>query len=86
MSQPSLEGVFAQLAQVDDGDDVANRILDVMNYHGSVGGADPLVGVPSGPGPPWTRFSLAEARPCRTRQAGQGTGRGRGRPPHHYCR
>ena len=41
MSQPSLEGVFAQLAQVDDGDDVANRILDVMNYHGSVGGAEP---------------------------------------------
>jgi hypothetical protein len=25
MSQPSLEGVFAQLAQVDDGDDLANR-------------------------------------------------------------
>ena len=35
MSQPSLEGVFAQLAQVDDGDDVANRILDVMSYGGS---------------------------------------------------
>src|ERR1017187_2745172 len=43
MNQPSLEGVFAQLAQVDDGDDVANRNLDVMNYHGSVGVADPLV-------------------------------------------
>ena len=26
MSQPSLEGVFAQLAQVDDGDELANRI------------------------------------------------------------
>src|ERR1035438_6418987 len=35
MSQPSLEGVFAQLAQVDAGDDVANRILDVMSYGGS---------------------------------------------------
>ena len=35
MRQPSLEGVFAQLAQVDDGDDVANRILDVMSYRGS---------------------------------------------------
>ncbi|MDR3703960.1 MAG: ABC transporter ATP-binding protein [Candidatus Sulfopaludibacter sp.] len=30
MSQPSLEGVFAQLAQVDDGDAVAHRILEVM--------------------------------------------------------
>jgi ABC-2 type transport system ATP-binding protein len=40
MSQPSLEGAFAQLAQVDDGDDVANRILDVMNYHGGSGQAE----------------------------------------------
>ena len=31
MSQPSLEGVFAQLAQVDDSDRVANRILEVMS-------------------------------------------------------
>jgi ABC-2 type transport system ATP-binding protein len=30
MSQPSLEGVFAQLAQVDDPDTVASRILEVM--------------------------------------------------------
>jgi ABC-2 type transport system ATP-binding protein len=30
MSQPSLEGVFAQLAQVEDGDTVANQILEVM--------------------------------------------------------
>jgi ABC-2 type transport system ATP-binding protein len=30
MSQPSLEGVFAQLAEVEDGDTVANRILEVM--------------------------------------------------------
>jgi len=30
MSQPSLEGVFAQLAQVEDGDAVANQILEVM--------------------------------------------------------
>jgi predicted permease len=34
MSQPSLEGVFAQLAQVDNGDELANRILDVMSYRG----------------------------------------------------
>jgi len=30
MSQPSLEAVFAQLAQVDDGDAVAGQILEVM--------------------------------------------------------
>jgi ABC-2 type transport system ATP-binding protein len=30
MSQPSLEGVFAQLAEVEDGDVLANRILEVM--------------------------------------------------------
>src|SRR5690242_4950247 len=30
MSQPSLEGVFAQLAEVEDGETVANRILEVM--------------------------------------------------------
>jgi ABC-2 type transport system ATP-binding protein len=30
MSQPSLEGVFAQLAEVEDGEVLANRILDVM--------------------------------------------------------
>ena len=30
MSQPSLEAVFAQLAQVEDGDAVAHRILEVM--------------------------------------------------------
>src|ERR1035441_5843886 len=34
MSQPSLEGVFAQLAQVDDGDELANRIVDAMDYRG----------------------------------------------------
>src|ERR1035441_2293476 len=48
MSQPSLEGVFAQLAQVDDGDDVANRILDVMNYHGGSWQAE----APAPPPPP----------------------------------
>jgi predicted permease len=32
MSQPSLEGVFAQLTQVDDGEDVANRIVEAMNH------------------------------------------------------
>src|SRR5207302_10425600 len=31
MSQPSLEGVFSQLAQVEDGDALAGKILDVMN-------------------------------------------------------
>jgi predicted permease len=30
MSQPSLEGVFAQLAQVEDGEAVAGRILEAM--------------------------------------------------------
>jgi len=30
MNQPSLEGVFAQLAQAEDGDAVANRILEAM--------------------------------------------------------
>lgn len=30
MSQPSLEGVFAQLADVEDGETVARRICDVM--------------------------------------------------------
>src|ERR1700730_13884547 len=35
MSQPSLEGVFAQLAQVEDGDALANRILDVMTWRGT---------------------------------------------------
>ena len=34
MSQPSLEGVFAQLAQVDDGDEVATCIVDAMGYQG----------------------------------------------------
>ena len=41
MSQPSLEGVFAQLTQVDDGDDVANRIVDAMSYRGN--GAAPRI-------------------------------------------
>ena len=30
MSQPSLEGVFSQLAEVEDGDAVAGKILDAM--------------------------------------------------------
>jgi ABC-2 type transport system ATP-binding protein len=30
MSQPSLEGVFSQLAEVEDGDALAGRILEVM--------------------------------------------------------
>src|ERR1017187_555540 len=67
MSQPSLEGVFAQLAQVDDGDDVANRILDVMNYHGSVGGAPPRAPAgPPGPAFRWQKQDLAaRGRPAR---------------------
>src|SRR6202011_4010294 len=35
MSQPSLEGVFAQLAQVDDGEEVANSIVDAMSFRGA---------------------------------------------------
>ena len=31
MRQPSLEGVFAQLAEVDDGEEVAGRIVEVMS-------------------------------------------------------
>ncbi len=46
MSQPSLEGVFAQLAEVDDGDAVANRIVEVM----SDGGAEARPGTGSGDG------------------------------------
>ncbi len=38
MSQPSLEGVFAQLTRAEDGDALAGRILDVMT---SGGGAVP---------------------------------------------
>jgi len=30
MSQPSLEGVFAQLADVEDGESVARKICEVM--------------------------------------------------------
>jgi macrolide transport system ATP-binding/permease protein len=32
MQQPSLEGVFAQLAQVDDGEAVADRIVEAMTW------------------------------------------------------
>ncbi|HUK18206.1 MAG TPA: ADOP family duplicated permease [Bryobacteraceae bacterium] len=38
MSQPSLEGVFAQLAEVDDGDEVAERIVQVMSDRGPEAG------------------------------------------------
>jgi ABC-2 type transport system ATP-binding protein len=31
MSQPSLEGVFAQLAEVEDGDSLAGQVLDAMS-------------------------------------------------------
>jgi predicted permease len=44
MSQPSLEGVFAQLTQADDGDEVANRIVDAMGFRGtSVRAPDPAI-------------------------------------------
>ena len=32
MKQPSLEGVFAQLAEVDDGAELADRILNVVAF------------------------------------------------------
>jgi predicted permease len=32
MSQPSLEGVFAQLAEVANGDEMANRVVEAMSY------------------------------------------------------
>ena len=32
MQQPSLEGVFAQLAEVDDGEAIAGRIVDAMTW------------------------------------------------------
>src|ERR1035441_7736790 len=65
MSQPSLEGVFAQLAQVDDGDDVANRILDVMNYHGGS-----WQGTPGGSAPWVGHASACHPSAARTCQAG----------------
>src|ERR1700733_13272027 len=34
MSQPSLEGVFAQLADVEDSDTLANRVLEAMSFEG----------------------------------------------------
>jgi hypothetical protein len=42
MRQPSLEGVFAQLAQVDAGEEVAGRILGAM-------GSGEAVSVPAAP-------------------------------------
>jgi hypothetical protein len=30
MNKPSLEGVFAQLAEVEDGDSVAGKIIEAM--------------------------------------------------------
>ncbi|HUB79219.1 MAG TPA: ADOP family duplicated permease [Bryobacteraceae bacterium] len=37
MHQPSLEGVFAQLAQVDDGEEVAGRIVEAMSADSPAG-------------------------------------------------
>lgn len=42
MQQPSLEGVFAQLTQVDDGEEVASRIVDAMS-------SAPAVSAPAAP-------------------------------------
>ena len=50
------------------------------------GGADPLVGVPPGPGRPRPALCPEESGACRHRRAGQGAGCGRGRPPHQLCR
>jgi len=41
MSQPSLEGVFAQLVEAEDSDTLAGEILDVMNSGEAVGQAPP---------------------------------------------
>src|SRR3954469_14807074 len=48
MSQPSLEGVFAQLVEAEDSDALAGKILDAMNAgdHSEGGGTPPG---PSGP-------------------------------------
>src|ERR1035441_9961941 len=43
-------------------------------------------GLPGPRGTPSSRSSLEESSPSTTRQAGQGAGRGRGRPPHQLCR
>jgi len=52
MRQPSLEGVFAHLADVDDGERVATRVVQAMNYQGpapSPRAAEP--GATEGPAP-----------------------------------
>ena len=43
MRQPSLEGVFAQLADVDDGEEVAHRIVDAMSFAPAVSLPEPPV-------------------------------------------
>jgi predicted permease len=65
MSQPSLEGVFAQLAQVDDGDELSNRIVDAMSYQGGElhPGYSEVVALP--PEPPQSPMESA------ARQAGE---------------
>ena len=47
-------------------------------------GRTPLGGALWATGRP--RSSLEESSPSTTQQAGQGAGRGRGRPPHYLCR
>jgi ABC-type glutathione transport system ATPase component len=42
MSQPSLEGVFAQLAEVEDGEKVANRVVNAMAIREEPGVAGPV--------------------------------------------
>ena len=43
-------------------------------------------GPPRPRGTPPSRRSAEESSPSITQQAGQGAGRGRGRPPHYLCR
>jgi predicted permease len=49
MSQPSLEGVFAQLTQVDDGEAVANRIVAAMHQEEHTAPTDPPAVPPDPP-------------------------------------
>ena len=64
MSQPSLEGVFAQLAEVEDGEAVAQRIIHAM---GNSGPPSPPPPSPEDPkGPPLAGFSKDLKHAVRT--------------------
>lgn len=62
MSQPSLEGVFAQLTEVEDSDALAKQILDVMTS-GEAGGpsSETETGPPSPDPPPPERTEPVQA-------------------------